>query len=438
MNTAAWPVGPVQAAHLHERVRRAHVALSQRDWRVYLGLAQQLPLLLRENGLCQTVRFLRQQATDKPAAARLVTDWLCGAATAASVAGLEQAAQQQGLAPPWERVHPHYRVASRLALAEAQRLRRSAEALGDPLPGGAAPAAERRTPERASRAFDAGAASSDPAGLEALLAPPSSQVPDGREHPSLLLRFAGMPAAPSRDKAATYKSRHIADVLSVSARRSGNAHAALYKSQFERWKRWATRQAIWREATLQGRLHLALGSPTVFETQVLLHPVHGMPYLPGSTLKGALRAHLARRIAALPADDSQRKPLIGIVDTLLGESRDSAGTQAGEAVLLDAWWVPDEAGPLVREVETPHHLEYQSGQRPGVVASAFDNPVPVAQIAIRGGFLLAVGHHRIGEAWAGQVLAWLLEVLADPDLGGLGGKAFAAGYGRLKPEQAAG
>lgn len=441
MSATTPALAPERAHQLHDNVVAAQSLLSPADWAVYLALAQVLPALLRENGLAQTLAFVRQQADAKAGARALWVDWLSAADASPSLPALvlDPAAPKAGGAA--QRHHPLYGAASRLAAAEAQRLRRSAEAVQAAGNGLAAPAGHRpdgRRDHLQERADQIGrvldAAPETPDRWQAASA--TSTTTAQRQHAGLVWRFGGLPERPvSAAQRATARTRHTNDVAEVASNACVGDGATLYRTAFSRWKRWVEGQASTRTVQVAGRLHLALGSPTVHETQVLLHPVHGMPYLPGSTLKGALRALLERRLADVqPGDAAQAKRLRTLVDPLLGTIRDTWGGQGGAAGLLDAWWVPDNQGPLVREVETPHHSRYHSGR--SEVASAFDNPVPVAQLALRGSFLLAIPYAGLGQAWADLVLGWLVDALSDPLNGGLGGKAFAAGYGQLMPSPA--
>ena len=83
----------------------------------------------------------------------------------------------------------------------------------------------------------------------------------------------------------------------------------------------------------------------------------------------------------------------------------------------------------MREVETPHHSAYYSGTQP--TPTAFDSPTPVAQLAIVGSFSVCIPEEGIGREWADKLADWLCLALGDTERGGLGGKAFSAGYGRL-------
>lgn len=429
MNTATQSVADTaHAAGLHARVQRARHSLPVRDWGHYLGTLQQLPALLRENGLAQTLGFLALQASAKPGVARLLADWLGPDQGEGGLAGLCESKYATGLKLLRDVRGPHYTHASRLAMGEVKRLLRSATALDG------APPADPPSSSSAA-AIPALADRRDVFGRQRL-------GPDGRQHPGLVWRFAGLPNAPASgaSPAGHYKADHIAEVIELTSKHwSDTVHAQFYKRAFQRWQAWVHTRASHCEAKVAGRLQLGSGSPTVFETQVLLHPVHGMPYLPGSTLKGALRAHLDARIKArspaLPAAgdvDAEKEnaaTLAQMMSTLFGEQCNDGPGNAGALTILDAWWIPGSGKPLVREVETPHHSDYYAGRTS--VASAFDSPIPVAQLATEGRFLLAIAHARVGQAWAQEALDWLLAALGDPTMGGLGSKAFSAGGGRL-------
>lgn len=434
MNAAPQSVADsALGGYLHARVQRAQQTLSATDWRQYLGALQELPALLRENGLAQSLGFLALQAQKKPGVARLLADWLGPEQGEGGLAGLCEAQADTGLKPLRDVRGPHYPHNSRMAVREVQRLLRSAKAL-HALLGISLRPEQSASPPAAPLALAAQTQVFGPNGL----------CPDQHEHLGLVWRYAGLPDAPagSGQPAGHYKAEHIADVLALAAKAWGDtAHAALYQRAYGRWQTWLHGRASHCEVQVAGRLQLGLGSPTVFETQVLLHPVHGLPYIPGSTLKGALRAHLGARVNAHLADTASdvgdagdasaqaAHSLTNMMRDLFGEQRDDGTGNAGELTLLDAWWIPGSGKPLVREVETPHHAAYYAGRTD--VASAFDSPIPVPQLATEGRFLLAIAHTRIGKAWADHVLEWLLAALADPAIGGLGAKAFSAGGGRL-------
>jgi CRISPR-associated protein Cmr6 len=200
-----------------------------------------------------------------------------------------------------------------------------------------------------------------------------------------------------------------------------------YPRFFQRWKA-ALRSlpdTFLARALVAGRLIVGLGAESVLETSVTLHRTYGVPYLPGSALKGLAAAAAHRHLA----DPDWRKPgpdrPIGDSHRILFGNQDSSGY----VTFHDALWIAaGEWLPLDPDVLTVHHPNYYaSGKEP---AADWDSPIPVPFASAHGGFLLAVTGP---PAWADAALSLLTEALAED---GLGAKT-AAGYGRFKVEREA-
>jgi CRISPR-associated protein Cmr6 len=199
------------------------------------------------------------------------------------------------------------------------------------------------------------------------------------------------------------------------------AAPAGYRRFFERWRQAVaalppcTRLA---RASVAGRMVVGLGAEAVLETSLCLHRTYGVPYIPGSALKG-LAAAAAHRAVEDPAwrkggrekdRDSHR---IAFGDT----------ESAGYVTFHDALWWPEGELPLNLDVMTVHHSDYYlSGNAP---PADWDNPVPVPFVSARGSYLLALTGP---EEWADAALEILSDALATD---GIGAKT-AAGYGRMK------
>lgn len=213
---------------------------------------------------------------------------------------------------------------------------------------------------------------------------------------------------------------HLEAVLPLSA--GGPAYAR----HFERWR--ATLESLpgtlLARATVRGRMVVGLGSESVLETAVSLHRTYGVPFIPGSALKGLAAAAAHRRLAdtqawrrataGQPAGDSHR--------ILFGDTDDS-----GAVVFHDALWWPERQAPLDLDVMTVHHPRYYRGEKEQgqpVPPADWDSPNPVAFVTARGDYLVAVTGP--GD-WAGAALAIIGGALAED---GVGAKT-AAGYGRL-------
>ncbi len=167
------------------------------------------------------------------------------------------------------------------------------------------------------------------------------------------------------------------------------------------------------------------GVDSVLETNLSLHPIYGIPYLPGTALKG-LAAYYARNILGSKKTALSREG--SDYDILFGTQQ-----SAGFIQFHDALITPDTVGGALRQdVLTPHHQAYNAS------VACKEHPAPRDDDSpIPNPFLTAFGTFRIVlscEGEAEQALSWLelakivlTKALADE---GLGAKT-NAGYGRL-------
>lgn len=196
-----------------------------------------------------------------------------------------------------------------------------------------------------------------------------------------------------------------------------------YARFFERWKRSVqevppfTRLA---EAEVRGRVVVGLGAESILETSITLHRTYGVPYLPGSALKGLAAAAAHRHLA----HEAWRKAGPG---RKIGDSHRVLFGELGEAGVVtfhDALWVPaGDRLPLDLDVMTVHHADYYGGG--DVPPADWDSPNPVAFLTARGCYLLALTGP---ETWVDAAFSILTEALRED---GLGAKT-AAGYGRIE------
>jgi CRISPR-associated protein Cmr6 len=88
----------------------------------------------------------------------------------------------------------------------------------------------------------------------------------------------------------------------------------------------------------------------VLETAMTLHRVYGLPFIPGSGLKGMTRAY-----AELVEEKSEREREFYRV---FGSQREDE-EQAGEVIFFDA--IPAQVPQLKLDVMNPHYSEYYRG-----------------------------------------------------------------------------
>jgi len=281
--------------------------------------------------------------------------------------------------------------------------------------------------------------------------PPSADI-----HPGWALsrplgaRFALLPNA-NRDRAADSAARNLQDraltleqlkdqaVDCIIGAAGAASRSALYHHAFSRWLSVTQDEArfvhaAWATAT---RVLIGTSAANALETGAALHHTYGVPYLPGSALKGCARAYAVQQ----GVQPDYLRVLFGAGPDAADHAADSEGvaapslSEAGCVVFHDAWWIPllsqsdssCEVGPLEREVITPHHVNYYSGKGD---ATDFDSPVPVPSLGAVGSYYFVI---EGDPAWARAALRLLQGALQHV---GVGAKR-AAGYGLFVTDAAA-
>lgn len=165
----------------------------------------------------------------------------------------------------------------------------------------------------------------------------------------------------------------------------------------------------------ENRLYIGLATGSALETGIHTHHSYGVPYLPGSSIKGAVR-HYAAQNGLAPA----------YLDELFGSDSD-ADEVSGALVWHDAWWLPlnERDRPYISEVVTVHHQEYYNGKTRQ--ADGSESPIPNQQIATGGGYYFVI---EGAPDWTRYVLGLLNATLEHQ---GLGSKT-ASGYGYFRSD----
>lgn len=234
-------------------------------------------------------------------------------------------------------------------------------------------------------------------------------------HPGLLIQ-RGFQEHDEQDKEA--KTAHIRDICAITAGR-------FYQNAYRRWEQTTGDDLRFSQLRLglEDRLFIGLTGGGMLETGCAISHSYGMPYIPGSSLKGVVRAH----VRASPFGKAHPE----VLAELFGADADPRGIHpeglSGLVVFHDAWWVPGSADkPFVEEIVTSHHTGYY-GSDGETEASDFDSPIPNAQVAVQGGFLFVVE----GEpAWRELAAEMLRSALSQR---GIGAKT-RTGYGLFDPE----
>lgn len=190
-----------------------------------------------------------------------------------------------------------------------------------------------------------------------------------------------------------------------------------YAAFFTRWQvALKSCGATTRVATVQGRMVVGLGDESVLETSVALHHTYGVPYIPGSALKGLAASYARQRL-----DQDTWGAASQAYQILFGDT-----ATAGYITFYDALYVPGsghQGRALYTDVMTVHHPRYyQEGQS---APADWDSPTPIPFLSATGQYLIAV---------AGPTQEWIDRAFGILQLAlgviGIGAKT-SSGYGRL-------
>lgn len=201
-----------------------------------------------------------------------------------------------------------------------------------------------------------------------------------------------------------------------------------YQRFFDRWRESLTAcGAKTGEAQTLGRMVVGLGGEAVLETAITLHRTYGVPYIPGSALKGLAASYARRRLGA---EWNPGTPGGRAYHKVFGQTED-----AGYVTFHDALYVPGSghnagrgAHALYTDVLTVHHPLYYRGEE--AAPADWDSPTPVPLLAATGKYLIALAAEPGWEKWRDPAFEILKQALAED---GVGAKT-SSGYGRMRLE----
>jgi len=166
-----------------------------------------------------------------------------------------------------------------------------------------------------------------------------------------------------------------------------------------------------------------LGREHPIENGLAWHPTLGTPYLPGSSIKGLVRAWAATWESAAKAD----------VTRIFGP-RGGREANTGTVIFLDA--LPTKPVQLAADVMTPHYGPYYQDKTGQTAPGDWHSPVPIPflTVAVGQSFLFALAPRNPSDkADCEQAALWLETALREL---GAGAKT-AVGYGRFERDTAA-
>ncbi|MFZ5903691.1 MAG: type III-B CRISPR module RAMP protein Cmr6 [Chloroflexota bacterium] len=245
--------------------------------------------------------------------------------------------------------------------------------------------------------------------------------PDASAHAGLWLdKFLEGDDKGSQDKKGA-KDRLVREVTGIPTPEK-------YERFFPRWEKLlAELGAECHRFRVIGRLVVNLGAESVLETSIALHRTYGVPYIPGSALKGLAAHYVKTYFKDDPAWWANDRELFRI---LFGDT-----SSAGYVTFYDALYAPDEhrKHPLKPDVITVHHPDYYQGTKPEYYSEEiklappadWDSPTPIPFITATGEYLIALS----GPAEWVKAAFEILELALERE--GVGAKT-NSGYGRMR------
>ncbi|MDD4365268.1 MAG: type III-B CRISPR module RAMP protein Cmr6 [Synergistales bacterium] len=170
----------------------------------------------------------------------------------------------------------------------------------------------------------------------------------------------------------------------------------------------------------QGRLICGLGIASPVETGLALHHTYGIPFIPGSALKGVAAHYCHSRWGKENPDFLEGGTAY---ETLFGTTDDQGHIRFHDAL------PKGKTVQLHRDIMTPHHGDYY-GEKGAKAPTDFDSPVPVSFLSVTGTFVVALtcdDPSDEGRRWLDLAMELVKESLATT---GIGGKT-RSGYGRM-------
>ena len=192
---------------------------------------------------------------------------------------------------------------------------------------------------------------------------------------------------------------------------------------------------------------IGLGNDSVYETSMTLHHIYGIPYIPGSAIKGVVRSYIITEKFGKDDEEemdfknAEKRALKdqGFCD-IFGCPKDSFYNQSmqGKIIFFDAF--PQSKPNIEPDVMNPHYEPYYSDSSGKIPPADYHNPVPIPFLTVGGTefeFIIGVNEKNnnpmqqdkfSGELPLTMAHKWMKKALNEH---GVGAKT-AVGYGYMK------
>jgi len=184
-------------------------------------------------------------------------------------------------------------------------------------------------------------------------------------------------------------------------------------------EKYGARGFSYRKLTLttKERLLIGIGNPHIYEVGLSLHPLYGIPYIPGSELKGLSRSYykLEKNLSDKTAELAK----------IFGDQ-----SKKGSIEFLDAYLSGGQKDIFELDIMDPHYGDYYITKGEKVPAD-YLTPVPIFFLAISPGTKFETFVFSMGEE-ANEILEDVLKAMKKWfNKIGIGAKT-TVGYGRME------
>ena len=232
---------------------------------------------------------------------------------------------------------------------------------------------------------------------------------------------------PSRENPQAGKAPWLLSIIKPeSGKETQNNHidAVFARNVYSRWRTMVRTMGTESfDLTIDWRMVIGLGGETVLETDITLHHLYGIPFIPGSALKGLTRAYVTGEIDEhkskdIEHDDETIKHIFGWQE------------RAGTVIFFDA--MPNGDIKFMLDIMNPHYPDYYNSLKSSNTTPPTNdqspNPVTFLTVADTTFTFALAPRNPKHKADVEIVKGWLQEALQKY---GIGGKT-SAGYGYFK------
>lgn len=189
-----------------------------------------------------------------------------------------------------------------------------------------------------------------------------------------------------------------------------------YKKFFERRLESLAeiKSKIFKAIEIDSRMIIGLGGESVWENAISIHRTYGVPFIPGSALKGLAASYARKFLKDFDQNGEAYKFIFG--------SQESAGF----ITFHDALLIPPKTEEkfLHAEIMTVHHQDYYSDT--GKPPADWDSPNPINFVSASGKYQIVLTGVEGCEGWLNIVVQILENAFREE---GIGAKT-SSGYGR--------